>query len=177
MLPDSPRLFLPLPYLLLLVGMLLLRHVLIFHTILSCLLVPSFRLTIFQNLDNTAPSLHFHYRNFITTTGCSAPVTRIGTFVLAGPPLGVFPFRHRATGSQVLSRSLCHVHASSVPATAWTVNRFPPDLSRASDSLPVLMTSLRFRHFIRGSLVFVSIGTHLTKSCFAFYRNAHHHGF
>jgi len=30
------------------------------------------------------------------------------------------------------------------------------------------MASLRFRHFINGSLVFVSIGTYLTKSCFAF---------
>ena len=30
------------------------------------------------------------------------------------------------------------------------------------------MASLRFRHFISGSLVFVSIGTYLTKSCFAF---------
>ncbi len=39
------------------------------------------------------------------------------------------------------------------------------------------MASLRFRHFISGSLVFVSIGAYLTKSRFAFSRNAHHHGF
>jgi hypothetical protein len=55
-----------------------------------------------------------------------------------------------------------------MPVTIWTVNRFPPDLSRANDYLPVLMTFLRFRHFISGSLVFVSIGTYLTKSSFAF---------
>lgn len=55
-----------------------------------------------------------------------------------------------------------------MPVTTWTVNRFPPGLSRANDYLPVLMTSIRFRHFISGSLVFVSIGTHLTKSGFAF---------
>jgi len=55
-----------------------------------------------------------------------------------------------------------------MPATIWTVNRFPPDLSRANDYLPVLMTFLRFRHVISGSLVFVSIGTYLTKSSFAF---------
>ncbi len=103
----------------------------------------------------------------ITTTGCSVPILRIGTFVLAGPPLGVFPW-HRRTGSQVLGRSLCHVHAAFMPVTIWTVNRFPPDLSRANDSLPVLMTSLRFRQFISGSLVFVSIGTHLTRSRLAF---------
>ena len=130
----------------------------------------------FPKLDNTAPSLHRHYRSFITNTGCSAPVLRIGTFLLAGLPLGIFP-SHRRTGSQVPNRSLCHVHAASMPATIWTVSRFPPDSSRANDFLPVLMTSLRFRHFVSGSLVFVSIGTHLTRSCLAFCRNAHHHGF
>jgi hypothetical protein len=34
-------------------------------------------------LNNAAPSLQPHYRTFITTTGCSAPVLRIGTLVLA----------------------------------------------------------------------------------------------
>ncbi|WP_157860182.1 hypothetical protein [Methanosarcina acetivorans] len=43
-----------------------------------------------SKLDNTIPSLHAHYRHFITTTNCSAPVHRIDTFVLAGPPLGGF---------------------------------------------------------------------------------------
>jgi len=59
----------------------------------------------------------------------------------------------------VPNRSLCHVHAAFMPVTIWSVNRFPPDLSRANDYLPVLMTSLRFRHFISGSVVFVSIIT------------------
>jgi hypothetical protein len=99
--------------------------------------------------------------------GCSAPALRIGTFVLAGPPLGVFPW-HRRAGSHVPNRSLRHVHAAFMPATTWTVNRFPPDLSRANDYLSVLMTFLRFRHVVSGSRVFVSIGAHLTKSCFAF---------
>src|SRR5262245_40203168 len=34
-------------------------------------------------LNNAAPSLQPHYRTFITTTGCSAPVLRIGTLALA----------------------------------------------------------------------------------------------
>src|SRR5450830_1110462 len=34
-------------------------------------------------LNNAAPSLQPHYRTFITTTGCSVPVLRIGTLVLA----------------------------------------------------------------------------------------------
>src|SRR5262245_40199878 len=34
-------------------------------------------------LNNAAPSLQPHYRAFITTTGCSAPALRFGTFALA----------------------------------------------------------------------------------------------
>ncbi len=43
-----------------------------------------------SKLDNTIPSLYFHYRSFITTTNCSAPAHCIDTFVLVGQPLGVF---------------------------------------------------------------------------------------
>ena len=35
--------------------------------------------------------------------------------------------------------------------------RYPPDLSRDRNPIPVLMTSLDFRHFNRGSVLFVSI--------------------
>ena len=38
-----------------------------------------------------APSLHAHYRHFHATTSPSAPVPRIGTQVLGGPPLGLLP--------------------------------------------------------------------------------------
>jgi len=41
----------------------------------------------------------------------------------------------------------------------------------------VLMTVRFFRHVFDGSFSFVSIGTHLTNSLFAFSRNAHYHGF
>src|SRR5512147_888065 len=41
-----------------------------------------------------APSLHAHYRHFHATTGPSAPVPRIGTQALVGPPLGLLPW-HR----------------------------------------------------------------------------------
>jgi len=40
---------------------------------------------------NAAPSLHTHYRCFLTTTSCSAPVLRIGTLTLVGLPLGFLP--------------------------------------------------------------------------------------
>src|SRR5262249_13876016 len=35
-----------------------------------------------SRLNNAAPSLQPHYRAFITTTGCSAPALRFGTFAL-----------------------------------------------------------------------------------------------
>ena len=60
-------------------------------------------------------------------------------------------------GSHVPHKSLCHVHAAFMPATAWPVSRFPPGSSQVNDSPLVLMTSLRFRHFISDSLVFVSM--------------------
>ncbi len=90
--------------------------------------------------------------------------------------LCLFP-SHPRRCSPVPHRSLCHVHAASLPATVWTVNRCLPDLSRVNDDPPVLMASICFRHFYSGSRLFVSIGTHLTRSCRAFSRNAHDHGF
>jgi len=38
---------------------------------------------LWPRLNNAAPSLQPHYRTFLTTTGCSAPVLRIGTPILA----------------------------------------------------------------------------------------------
>src|SRR6516165_5124988 len=34
-------------------------------------------------LNNAAPLVQLHYRAFVPTTGCSAPVPRIGTLILA----------------------------------------------------------------------------------------------
>jgi hypothetical protein len=41
--------------------------------------------------DSTTPSLHLHYTDFNTTKGCSAPVSRLGTLTLVGPPLAFLP--------------------------------------------------------------------------------------
>ncbi len=40
----------------------------------------------------SAPSRHFHYRNFIITTSWSAPVFYIGTQILVGTPLGLLTY-------------------------------------------------------------------------------------
>ena len=49
----------------------------------------------FPNRIGATPSLQPHYRTFIATTGRSAPVLRIGTLPLVGPPLAVLPW-HRS---------------------------------------------------------------------------------
>src|ERR1700730_2783213 len=36
-----------------------------------------------SRLNNAAPSVQLHYRAFVPTTSCSAPVLRIGTLILA----------------------------------------------------------------------------------------------
>jgi hypothetical protein len=43
------------------------------------------------NVGDLPPSLHEHYTRFITSTGQSAPLRRIGTFSLAGSPLVLSP--------------------------------------------------------------------------------------
>jgi hypothetical protein len=57
-------------------------------------------------LNNAAPSLQPHYRAFITTTGRSAPVPRIGTLILVGSAYLDFSLSIGATGSRVPHRSL-----------------------------------------------------------------------
>ena len=41
-----------------------------------------FRVDPQARLNDVAPSLHVHYKRFITTTSNSAPVSRIGTLIL-----------------------------------------------------------------------------------------------
>jgi hypothetical protein len=66
-------------------------------------------------LNTTAPSVQRHYDAFNPTTGCSAPVSRIGTRVSQGLPTRPFPL---ASGRQVLP----------FHARAWF--RFTPPFSR-----------------------------------------------
>ena len=51
----------------------------------------SFAVGSFHQLNNLVPSLHVHYRRFLTTTDQSAPVPRISTQVLVVLPLGRLP--------------------------------------------------------------------------------------
>src|ERR1700757_3546744 len=89
--------------------------------------------------NNATPSLQPHYRTFITTTGCSAPVPRIATLTLIGSTYLDFSLSIGATGSRVPHRSLVQGHAAFTPDAAWTAIR-PPQ------ARPGLTKSPRFRH-------------------------------
>ncbi|HEU0173240.1 MAG TPA: hypothetical protein VFV58_03190 [Blastocatellia bacterium] len=49
------------------------------------------------------------------------------------------------------------VHATFMPDTAWAISRLSPDLSRKLRNPSVLISPILFRHFISGSLAFVSL--------------------
>ena len=79
-------------------------------------------------LNNATPSLQPHYRTFIATTGCSAPVPRIGTLTLIGTAYLDFSLSIGATGSRVPHRSLDQSHAAFMPDAAWAEIRPSPRL-------------------------------------------------
>jgi hypothetical protein len=79
-------------------------------------------------MNNATPSLQSHYRTFITTTGCSAPVPCIGTLTLIGSAYLDFSLNIRATGSRVPHRSLDQSHAAFMPDAAWAEIRPSPRL-------------------------------------------------
>ena len=93
-------------------------------------------------LDEAAPSLQSHYRTFSTTTGCSVPVSRIGTHTLMGAAhlrgsLGI-----GTTGSPVPHSSLDPGHATCMPDADGIVSRLRPDCSQRSLNSPVLTSSV-----------------------------------
>src|SRR5271166_2167851 len=108
-------------------------------------------------LNNATPSLQPYYRTFITTTGCSAPVPRIGTLILAGTACLDFSLRIGATGSRVPHRSLDQSHAAFMPDAAWAEIRPSPDSSQVNEFPLVSTSSCTFRHLISGSLALVSL--------------------
>jgi hypothetical protein len=81
-----------------------------------------------SELNNAAPSLQLHYRAFITTTSCPAPVPRIGTPILAGASRLDRSLRIGATGSHVPHKSPVQSHAAFMPDAVWAAIRTPPRL-------------------------------------------------
>ncbi|MBB4233226.1 hypothetical protein GGD56_007130 [Rhizobium mongolense] len=79
-------------------------------------------------LNNATPSLRPHYSAFVTTTGCSVPVPRIGTLTLVGATYLDFSLRIGATGSHVPHESLPQSHAAFMPDAVWAAIRPSPRL-------------------------------------------------
>ena len=94
---------------------------------LSTRILPS-PVVLIPELNNATPSLQPHYRAFNTTTGCSAPVPRLGNLTLIGTSYLGFSLNIGATGSRVPHESLVKSHAAFMPDAAWAEIRTPPRL-------------------------------------------------
>src|SRR4029077_18615961 len=117
---------------------------------LSTRLLPSL-VDLRRELNNAAPSLRSHYRPFITITGCSAPVLRIGTLALMGASHLSVSLGSGATGSHVPCKSQTQSHAAFMPDVVRTSIRPPPGLVPGERLLPgfdiVYTLSTRHRRF------------------------------
>ena len=95
-----------------------------------------------RKADRSNPFAPSPLRDFFTTTGWSAPVLRIGTLTLVGPPLE-FLLTIEATGSQVPCKSLDQVHATFTPEATWAVSRsLPNSILNPIKKLSVDLTSI-----------------------------------
>ena len=88
----------------------------------------------------------------------SAPVFRIGTQTLAVTDRLGFSLYIGATGSCVPYRSLSQGHAAFMPDAGWAISRRSPNpCSREPGMIPGFDVAWALRHFISGSLAFVSL--------------------
>ena len=152
-----------------------------------------------DDLACTAPSLQPYYGAFITTAGRSAPVPRIGTLPLAvfitwGSPVrdqwadftylplivGIettgspLPCQRLPTSSRHLYTGHHRGHEQAAPRlkTHPKACRCPEDPYRSAVLMPSEQFSMRQQWFTHVRL----LDAHLTQSCRAFSRNAHHDG-
>ncbi len=125
-------------------------------------------------LNNAAPSVQFHYRTFIPTTSCSAPVLRIGTPVLAVLAACDLSLNIGTTGSHVPYKSPVELRAAYTPDAAravfrttpelipeeWLAPGFDPDLSRGGSvpALPRTHDNVSSHAFQRGPMIVVESG-------------------
>jgi hypothetical protein len=115
-----------------------------------------------QTTDEPAPSLHTHYRCFITTTSWSASASASVLDASQFPLLGALPLApaplagsEHCIGTRFPTFRVVaadQTRAVFTPDTAWPINGHPPDSSQGYAHTPVLMPSLIFRRFLNGSL-------------------------
>ncbi len=87
-------------------------------------------------LNNAAPSVQSHYRTFIPTTSCSAPVLRIGTLALAVLAACGVSLNIGTTSSHVPYKSLVERRATDMPDAARADFRTAPELIPEVGSTP-----------------------------------------
>src|SRR5580704_11664039 len=108
-------------------------------------------------LNNAAPSVQPHYRAFIPTTSCSAPVPRFGTLVLAVCAAWTSPL----TSERQVLTFRTRAWLSFAPPTCRMPLGQASGFSRADpggrDTPRFRHRLIRFRHFIDGSLALASL--------------------
>ncbi len=126
-------------------------------------------------LNNAAPSVQSHYRTFNPTTGCSAPVLRIGTPVLAVVAACDRSLGIGTTGSHVPYKSLAQLRAAYMPDATRAAFRQPPNSSRRKGHPPVLTSSNPLSTLHRRFACARLSGPYLPGSWSRRFCNAHHH--
>ena len=121
----------------------------------------SFSVVYMYLAERETPSLHLHYKDFLTTTSFSAIVPRISTFTLRLYLLGFFLY-HRDDN---FKRSILRAYVRFMSPLCRTPSnqyifffRFPLDLSWASWRIPVLMSFIHISTLSYGAyLLFISL--------------------
>jgi|ERR1700733_5979893 hypothetical protein len=109
------------------------------------------------NLDNLMQLLRsiVHYSDFTATTSCSAPVSCIGTLILAVSATWISPLTSRRLVPAVPYRSPNQTHAIYTPDTTYTITRLSVDLSQGIETPLVSMSISGLRRVNNGSGIFV----------------------
>src|SRR6516162_6719544 len=105
--------------------------------------------------NNATPSLQPHYRSFITTTGCSAPVPRIGTLTLIGSTYWISPLASERQVPAFHIEAWFRLTPPSRRMPPGQQSGHPPGSSRVNEIRPVSTSSCTFRRVISGSLTLV----------------------
>lgn len=125
--------------------------------------------------DNAAPSVQSHYRTFLPTTSCSAPVSRIGTLTLVGLPLEFLP-SHRndrfPRSTQKPESGSRHLYAGCRPSSKQVTLGLILESRKYPSSDITQKVSTPHQWFALARLP----ESHLTGSLPCLFLNAHHNG-
>jgi hypothetical protein len=123
-------------------------------------------------LPKSTPLLYDHYSRFNATTGCSAPVSCIGTLILKIAVFCIAPLTSRRLVPTVPYKSLNQTRATFTPDTIYSVTEFPADLSWIPIMHPVLMSFLFFTTHLQW-FIFIRLSDSHLPNLFRLFLNAH----